>query len=169
MNELTRQEFLTFVAARTTALLQAAYALTGDQHAAEDLLQGALEKAVPRWRRLTDPEGYIRRTMYHDHISWWRRQKRRPERLTAELPERITTHDSTDSVDNRHALRGALLSLPPKQRAVLVLRYLEDRSEAEVAELLGCSRSTVSSQANKALAKMRIAYPGFTDMTTEVS
>ena len=147
------QEFTEFVAARGHALLQVAYALTGDQHAAEDLVQGALAKAFVRWRQIRgEAEPYIRRILYHDSVSRWRRPYRRAETTVATPPEQALP---SDDVDLRLVLREALLDLPPRQRAVLVLRYLEDLSVDETAEVLGCRRGTVASQASNALAKLR--------------
>ncbi len=152
-------DFARFVADRTTALLRAAHALTGNQHAAEDLVQGALAKAMLRWRHIADdPEAYVRRILYHDHISGWRRRRRRPETPMAAVPEAATA-DGTDEAHLRMLLREALLELPPRQRAVIVLRYLEDLSEREVAQILDCREGTVASQASRALAKLRRLVP----------
>jgi RNA polymerase sigma-70 factor (sigma-E family) len=147
------REFTEFVAARSHALLRVAYALTGDQHTAEDLVQGALAKAFVRWREIRgEAEPYVRRTIYHDSVSRWRRPQRRAETTVAAPPEQaLPPYD----VDLRLVLREALLALPPRQRAVLVLRYLEDLSVDETAYVLGCRRGTVASQANRALAKLR--------------
>jgi RNA polymerase sigma-70 factor (sigma-E family) len=153
------EEFTRFVADRTVALLRVAHALTGDQHAAEDLVQNALAKAMLRWRHIEEnPEAYVRRILYHDHISGWRRRRRRPETPMAVVPE-PPGPDGTDAAHLRLLLRAALLELPPRQRAVIVLRYLDDRSEREVAEILGCRVGTVASQASRALAKLRRLVP----------
>jgi len=106
-------EFTRFVADRTVALLRAAHALTGDQHAAEDLVQNALAKAMLRWRHIEEnPEAYVRRILYHDHISGWRKRRRRPETPMAVLPESPDA-DGTDGAHLRMLLRAALLELPP--------------------------------------------------------
>lgn len=156
-------EFAEFVAERGHALLQAAYALTGDQHAAEDLLQGALAKAFVRWRHINvNADPYVRRILYHDYVSRWRRVRRR-EIPVADPPD-VSAHDQDDSdTAQRLSVRAALLRLPPRQRAVLVLRYLEDRSVEETAELLGCSRGTVGSQTSRALAKLRELVPALAE------
>lgn len=154
MNAQSEREFLDFVEARTTVLFRVAYGLAGQQQAAEDLLQTALERLATRWRRVQDPEAYARRVIYHEYLSWWRRWRRR-EFPVADLADRPSTEDPASAVALRGALRSALDKLGPRQRAVLVLRYLEDRSEQEVAELLGCSTKTVSSQATRALARLR--------------
>jgi RNA polymerase sigma-70 factor (sigma-E family) len=152
-------EFNAFVAERTHALFRTAYALTGDQHAAEDLLQSALAKLVLYWPRITtDPESYVRRILYREHVSVWRRMWRRSETPVADPPEHEPRDpDPAGAAVLRLVLRDALRHLPPRQRAVVVLRYLEDRSEQEVAEILGCSPGTVGSQASRALAKLRDA------------
>lgn len=155
-------EFDLFVRARTPALLRAAYLLTGDQHLAEDLVQSALARTHRRWAHLHhvgNAEAYIRRTMYHLQVSWWRRP-RVAESLPGELPEtRRGGDDHAEVTSTRLALRRALLQLTPKQRAVLVLRFFEDQSEAETAELLGVTPGTVKSQTAKALARLRTVAP----------
>jgi RNA polymerase sigma-70 factor (sigma-E family) len=146
-------EFTAFVTERGSALLRIAHALTGDRRAAEDLVQGALAKAYARWPRIhVDAEAYVRRIIYNDQVSGWRRAARRPEVPYANLPE--NPHRDQD-VTERLALRQALLSLPARQRAVLVLRYLEDCTVEETARALGCRPGTVASQASRALAKLR--------------
>jgi RNA polymerase sigma-70 factor (sigma-E family) len=149
-------EFSAFVAERGHALFRTAYALTGNQHAAEDLLQVSLAKLVLYWSRVvTDPEAYARRILYREHISLWRRMWRR-ETPTDDPPEaRLAQGDHAGAALDRVVLRDMLRTLPPRQRAVIVLRYLEDRSEQEVADILGCTTGTVGSQASRALAKLR--------------
>jgi RNA polymerase sigma-70 factor (sigma-E family) len=146
-------EFDSFVVARSPALLRTAYLLVHDEALAEDLLQTSLTKAWFAWRRIEgDPEAYVRRILVTTSASWWRRKWTR-EMPTADLPERATTVEG-------HAvwqdLWDAIRHLPGRQRAVVVLRYLEDRTEAETARLLGCSVGTVKSQCAKALAKLRL-------------
>jgi RNA polymerase sigma-70 factor (sigma-E family) len=148
-------EFDAFVVARSPGLLRTAYLLTGDEQRAEDLLQTALAKAWFSWRRIEwEPEPYVRRILATTSASWWRRRWV-GETPTSELPETGAATES-DRVDARSDLWRALRRLPPRQRAVVVLRYLEDRSEAETAQLLACSPGTVKSQAAKALAKLRV-------------
>lgn len=156
-------DFDEFVRVRTPALLRSAYLLTGDQHLAEDLVQTSLAKAHRRWRRLRDPahlEAYTRKVMYHSQVSIWRR-RRVAEWVTADPPEprHGARLDATHATDLRLALREALLKLPARQRAVLVLRFFEDRTEAEAAELLGVAVGTVKSQTSKALARLRVVAP----------
>lgn len=148
--------FADYVVARQRALLRSAWLLTGDWALAEDLVQTALIKVWPRFDRVAergDPDGYVRTTMYRTFISW-RRIAWRREVTTESLPEPPVLDSSTAS-DLRVVLARMLPMLAPRQRAVLVLRYFEDHSEAETAELLGCSVGTVKSQSSKALATLR--------------
>jgi RNA polymerase sigma-70 factor (sigma-E family) len=151
--------FEDFVAARSRHLLHAAHLLTGDRHRAEDLLQTALTRAYLRWDRIDsdDPEGYVRRTMINAHTDWWRKKPWR-EQSTAELPE-TPAPDAAASYDARDAVLAALATLSSRQRAVVVLRYYEGLSEAEIAQVLGCSAGTVKSAASRAMAKLR-QHPG---------
>jgi len=155
VNQEARESFTAFVAARSGSLIRTAYVLTGDQHAAEELLQNALAKTAARWRSVRDsPEAYVRKAMYHDQISRWRLRGR--EHTTGSPPERV--HHDAD-VDLRLSLERALFALPPRKRAVIVLRYFEDLPETEIASLLGCSVGTVRSQAHKALSRLRELAP----------
>jgi RNA polymerase sigma-70 factor (sigma-E family) len=157
-------EFRRFVEARGAALLGAAYALTGNQQAAEDLLQNALAKTARRWRAVhTSPDAYVRRVMYRDQVSLWRRRRLGEVALTTETPEPVVAGDIAAQTSVRIAVREALRHLPPRQRTVLVLRFLEDRSEAETAELLGISRGAVASQTSRALARLRVVAPHLAD------
>jgi RNA polymerase sigma-70 factor (sigma-E family) len=167
----TEREFTAFVNERGAALLRIAYALTGDRHGAEDLLQSALAKTYVRWSRIRgDAEPYVRRVLYHDQVSGWRRRARRPEVPVAAVPDLATGTDDDHETTVRLLLRDALLLLPPRQRAVLVLRYLEDLSVEQTAELLDCRIGTVASQTSRALAKLRQLVPTFDDLVqrTEV-
>jgi RNA polymerase sigma-70 factor (sigma-E family) len=148
--------FREFVELRYVELLRTAYLLTGARPAAEDLVQTALLRAMRRWSRIDDPVAYLRRVMVNQRTSGWRRAARLTEQLTAHLPERADGADLAEGVATRDELVRALAELPPKMRAVLVLRYWEDLSEAETAELLGCSVGTVKSQASRGLARLRI-------------
>ena len=169
MDERTRRDFGEFVAARSPELLRLAYVLTGDQHAAEDLLQSALTKAAAHWGRIHgEPEGYVRRILYREQVGWWRRRARRPEIAMARVPE-LPARDEVAGVETRLALRDALLALPPGKRVMLVLRYLEDLSEGQVADILGCSVGTVRSQTHKAIAQLRSVLPSPGQASTEVS
>ena len=152
------EEFRDFVAARGQALLRTAYLLTGDRQLAEDLVQAALEKVYPRWgsiRVAAAAEGYVRQAMYREQVSHWRR-RRVPELLTFTLPEpRSAPDDGPEQVADRLVLREALMQLGRRQRAIVVLRYFEDLTENQVADVLGISVGTVKSQAHKALAHLR--------------
>ena len=146
--------FAEFVAARTSALMRTAYLLTRDHHLAEDLVQSALFKAAMAWERIEgEPEPYVRRILYTDNISWWRRRRRlvvEAAPVRAEEP----AGPGTD-VDLHVALERALGYLTAKQRTVLVLRYYEDLTEAQTAEVMGCSVGTVKSTTSRALVKLR--------------
>lgn len=163
-----RAGFDEFVAARSHALLRTAYLLTRDHALAEDLLQTALTKAWFAWARIEGrPEAYVRRILVTTYATWWRRRWN-GEVATAELPE-TTGAGASDTVETAHDLWTAMGRLPRRQRAVVVLRYVEDLSEAQTAELLGCSVGTVKSQASKALAKLRIDPALAPDETTQGS
>lgn len=159
MNREARESFSAFVAARSNSLIRTAYVLTGDQHAAEDLLQNALAKTAARWGHVRDnPEGYVRRAMYNQQVTRWRWRGR--ESVVAEPPDLPSTGPD---VDLRVTLERALLALPPRKRAVLVLRYYEDLPEREIAEIMGCSVGTVRSQAHRAIARLRELAPDLAD------
>ncbi|MDG4786005.1 SigE family RNA polymerase sigma factor [Micromonospora sp. WMMD1102] len=147
--------FREFVEARYPDLLRVAYHLTGSADDAEDLVQGALVKVLRRWRRVDEPMAYLRRVMVNQHITGWRRHRAR-EVVTALLPER-QVRDVADRVTEREALWQAMRTLAPRTRAVIVLRYVADLPEAEVAETLGCSVGSVKSRASRGLARLRTA------------
>ncbi|MET8004502.1 SigE family RNA polymerase sigma factor [Nonomuraea glycinis] len=150
------RDFSAFVAARATSLLRVAYLACGDAAEAEDLLQTALERTYRSWDRVRhdSPEPYVRRVIVNAAISRARRRAILSIIPMHSPPERSAR--ATD-VDLRHVLMEALRALPPRQRAVIVLRYWEDLSETQTAEVLGCSVGTVKSQASKAMAKLRSA------------
>lgn len=151
----TSPGFDEFVAARSGRLLRTSYLLTRDHGLAEDLLQTALTKAWFAWSRIDgDPEAYVRKVIVNTYASWWRR-KWRGEHPTEELPEGHGV-DHADGASSSHDLWEALGRLPRRQRAVVVLRYFEDLTEAETARLLECSVGTVKSQTSKAFAKLRV-------------
>ena len=146
--------FEAFVAARSGDLLRTAVLLTRDRGHAEDLLQTALVKAYRRWGRIDgDPYPYVRRVLVTSAASW-RRLRATQEIVSLPALDR-TTPDGTDVVDERERMADALATLPPRMRAVLVLRYTEDLSETDTAELLGCSVHTVRSQTVRGLARLR--------------
>ncbi|TDC49560.1 SigE family RNA polymerase sigma factor [Jiangella ureilytica] len=158
MDSRAESEFREFVESRSLALRRSAYALTGDLDTAEDLVQGALVKLVRRWQKVDNPEAYVRRTIYHDHATRWRRRKIVREDTMAAPPDRSVS-DASGQVGDRLDLRQALLRLTARQRAVLVLRFYEDLPEREVAEIMGCSVGTVRSQTARALARVRVLAP----------
>ncbi|MFD2083151.1 RNA polymerase sigma-70 factor, sigma-E family [Actinopolymorpha cephalotaxi] len=165
MNAEDEEGFREFVALRWTSLLRTAYLLVGDHGHAEDLVQSALVRTHRRWSGLENrdqPERYVRKVLVNLASSHWRRRLHFRESPVADVPER-TVADATAHSDLRDELWQALRSLPPRMRAVLVLRYFEDLSEAEIAAVLGCSTGTVKSQASRGLARLRA---GLTDEAT---
>ncbi|MGZ4521603.1 MAG: SigE family RNA polymerase sigma factor [Mycobacteriaceae bacterium] len=163
MRELD-QEFQDLIAARGPALLRTAYLLTGDQQLSEDLVQTSLEKALRHWSRIKVPEaaeGYVRRIMYRENVSFWR-QRRAREIPTAEPPEQCGPACPGDAVEDRLVMRGALMRLGARQRTVLVLRFYEDLTEAQVARAMGVTVGTVKSQTAKALDQLRRTAPELT-------
>lgn len=151
MNDGDREAFERLVATRSQALLRTAYLLTGDAATAEDLLQTAPAKMIPRWSRLREPdaaEAYVRRVMTTTFLKW-RRRLWRNEVPFDTVPDAPRV-DAYADVDARDGLRRALAALTPRQRATVVLRFYEDLSEERVAELLGCSVGTVKSTASRA-------------------
>ncbi len=156
-DDMAEKDFDAFVLRSGGALLRMAWMFTGDRHLAEDLVQTALVKTWPHWSRICDgePLAYVRQVMARTYAAWWRRRWN-GEVPTGELPERpMATGDI--GFEDREELRLALAELPKGQRVVVVLRYYEDLTEMQTAELLGCSVGAVKSQASKGLAKLRAA------------
>lgn len=154
--EFASPDFETFAAARWPRLLRTAYLLTGDHHEAEDLVQVTLAKLYPAWPRvrgLDEPDAYVRRALVNNNLSRFRK-RRVVQLLTPRLPERAQEGGATGT-EERSLLLEALGALPPRQRAVVVLRYWEDLSEQQAAEVLGCSPGNVKSQASRGLRKLR--------------
>jgi RNA polymerase sigma-70 factor (sigma-E family) len=150
------ESFETYVEARMRALVRYGFVLTGNQHDAADLAQEALARLGARWAQVSakgDPEGYVRTTMARLHISWWRQRRR--EHPVRALPEQGYTDEGIARADGDVGLWHALKALPGRQRVVLVLRYYEQRSDEEIARMLGISRGTVRSQAARGLDKLR--------------
>lgn len=167
MNGQDREQFREFMVTRWPGLVRLGYVLTGDRWLAEDLAQTALAGACRAWwrvKRADDPDAYVRRILINATKSRFRRH-RVIEQPTATAPEAAVA-DPTVSVDDRSALLGALQQLPQRQRAAVVLRYWEDLTDAQAGALLGCSASTVRSQAARALAKLR-ASGALADAGTE--
>jgi RNA polymerase sigma-70 factor (sigma-E family) len=153
-------EFAEWMAARQGALARTAYLLTGSQHAADDLVQTTLTKLYLAWDRISDRQhidAYARRALVNEHRSTWRRASRHLEVLSEAPPD--VGHAPAAYDGEREAVWAFVQGLPPRQRAVIVLRYYEDLSEAEIADLLGISTGTVKSQASRALASLRDRVP----------
>ncbi len=154
MRDGPRADFDEFVRTSSTRLLRTAYMLGGDRHAAEDLVQEVLEQMYGRWRRIDGhPEAYARRALVNRSTNRWRRRGRRPEVPLAHHD--VAEPDHSDGVAVREAVMAALRSLPPRQRATVVLRYLDDLPVHEVAAALGCSDGTVKSNASSGLDRLR--------------
>jgi len=150
-------EFRDYVRTRRQALLRTAYLLTGNLADAEDLVQSALAKTYLAWDRIEDRtalDGYVRRAIVNTHISWWRR-RRVEEFPMDEVPDRAVV-DHTGGSDMEETLRRAIDRLPQRMRAAIMLRYFEDLTEAEVAEVLGVALGTVKSTVARAMAKLRV-------------
>jgi RNA polymerase sigma-70 factor (sigma-E family) len=157
MNGHDREQFREFMVSRWPDLVRLGYALTGDRWLAEDLAQTALAGACTAWWRVSradDPDAYVRRMLINANNRRFRR--RRPAEEPRALPD-TPLADPAAVADQRSDLMQALRELPPRQRAVVVLRYWADLSDAQVAALLGCSEGTVRSQAWRALAKLRMS------------
>ncbi|MGW1061331.1 SigE family RNA polymerase sigma factor [Micromonospora rubida] len=161
---MTDDGFREFVEIRYADLLRTAYLLTGSRHAAEDLVQNALMQAMRRWRQVDEPMAYVRRIMVNERVSLWHRFGSREFlagvtgawRLHADRG-RGRSRDVAEDVVVREEVREALRGLPTRTRAVLVLRYWEDLTEAQTAQTLGCSVGTVKSLASRGIGRLRAA------------
>lgn len=152
-------EFTEFAQARSGALYRAAYLMVGDTQLAQDLLHEALTKTYVAWPRLRDPrnaEAYARKAITTTAISWFRRRSWKNEQPTAETSD-SQAGGFEDSAAEREWLWQALLGLPPRQRAAIVLRYYEDLTEADTADAMGCAIGTVKSQVSAGLRTLRAA------------
>ncbi len=150
-------DFDSYVIQRSPALLRLAFLVTGDRYKAEDLVQTTLAKVLHRWDATAakgDPHPYVRTVLIHTALGW-RRRKWEGEHPTYRLPEHATEHDVADLTARREHLRCALLQLPARQRAAVVLRHYDDLSEEQTAAALGCSVGTVKSQTAKGLKHLR--------------
>jgi RNA polymerase sigma-70 factor (sigma-E family) len=162
------QDFDGFVHAAGPRLLRAAWLLIGDWAAAEDLVQTALEKTWPKWAGLPDDAhrlAYVHRVMTHAFLRG-RRRRWTAEIATASLPEPAAL-DEAESVVQRAGLLAAVRRLPPRQRAVIALRYLADLTEAQTASAMRCSTGTVKSYSARALATLR-ADPALAEVFEEI-
>jgi RNA polymerase sigma-70 factor (sigma-E family) len=161
------EDFRQYVLGRQRSLLRTAWLLTGDRASAEDLVQTALIRAWPHWSRIAQgdgPDAYVRRVMVNKSIDW-RRRRWQGEVPTEQLPEPEVSRTDREL---EQVLVDAVRSLPPRQRAVIALRYLDDLSEIETAAVLGCAVGTVKSQTSKALATLR-RHPGLHDIELQGS
>jgi RNA polymerase sigma-70 factor (sigma-E family) len=150
--------FRDFVAARSPALLRTAYLLTGDRGLAEDAVQSMFGRVYVSWSRIRHEaatDAYCRKALVRE-VSSWRRRRRVTHVLTAEVPD-LAHHSVDEASEASESLRTAMLALPPRQRAVVVLRYFDDMSEADVATALGISRGSVKQHTHRALASLRAA------------
>jgi RNA polymerase sigma-70 factor (sigma-E family) len=158
MNPHDESRFRVFVDTRSRSLLHTARLLTGDAHAAEDLLQEALARLVPRWGRVDNPEAYARVTMHRLQISRWRRRATITEDPADALPE-SSARDHSGAVHDRMVLADALARLTPRQRSVLVCRHIEDLDERETARRLGIRVGSVRSINGRALSRILVLCP----------
>ncbi len=150
-------DFDAWVAARGPALLRLAYVLTGDAADAEDVVQEALARALPRWERLSrvaDVDAYVRRMVVNAHTSWWRRWRRR-ETPVEQVADRAVDDVSGVEPDDGDRLWRACRALPEVQRTAVVLRYYEQLEYAEIAELTGVREGSVRSRVSRGLAALR--------------
>jgi RNA polymerase sigma-70 factor (sigma-E family) len=148
-----------YVVARGPALLRFAYVLCGNAHLAEDLVQEVLARVHRRWariERMEAPEAYVRRAIVRELLSW-RRRRASTEAVLAEVPDRPSEYDPAQQLAARDEMWTLLAGLPRAQRAVLVLRFYDDLADHEIADMLGCSPSTVRAHASRALARLRAA------------
>jgi RNA polymerase sigma-70 factor (sigma-E family) len=160
-----RDSFEEWARARQQRLVRSAFLMTGDFQRAEDLVQEALVRAAQRWDalRLGQPDAWVRKVIFREHVSWWRRVRR--ETVTDRPPDRAreSPHETPLMVQE------ALALLTHKQRAVLVLRYIEDLSVAQTAAVLGVSDGTVKKQSSVALARLRVIAPELEELMEEPS
>ncbi|MFF4402472.1 SigE family RNA polymerase sigma factor [Streptomyces sp. NPDC001480] len=165
------EDFQDFVVGRWPRLMRTAFLLTGEQHAAEDLVQSTLEQVFVAWRRVgsaDDPEAYVRRVMINAHARRHRRRLKEflaPRDVSGLVREVPGTGDRITQADDRDMLLAALAQLPVRQRQAVVLRYWEDLTETQAAAAMGCSVGTVKSSAAKGIAKLRAA-PGLAETVT---
>ena len=158
MDAVGEEEFRQFVQARWHSLVRTAFLLTGDQGRAEDLVQTVLVKVHRRWPHVAhagSPYAYTRAALANESASWWRR--RRVAETLGEVPAHAdrAPGDAYAAYDTRDEVARAVLALPPRMRAVVVLRYFDDLSEADTAEALGMSTGSVKSQASRGLERLR--------------
>jgi len=161
-------EFESWLVAREPALQRTAHLLTGDVHTAQDLVQVTLAKLYLAWDRIQDRgnvDAYARKILLNEHRTAWRRPVRRREQVTDQIPDRPALEQSYDG--QREAVWAFVASLPPRQRAVVVLRFYEQLTEPEIADLLGISLGTVKSQSSRALASLRAHLPDHPELSAD--
>ena len=160
-----RESFEEWARARQQRLVGAAYLMTGDYQRAEDLVQEAFIRAAMRWDTLRDgqPDAWVRTVIFRQHVSWWRRRHR--ETVTEQPPEAVNVPPGEAAV----MVRAALEMLTHRQRAVLVLRYIEDLSIADTAAVLSVTNGTVKKQTSVALARLRVVAPGLEELVEDLS
>jgi len=152
----TTEAFDAWASARVPALLRFAYVVTGSQAEAEDAVQAALERALPRWDRISraeDPDAYVRRMVVNAHVSLWRRSGRHESPVA--LVSLSEGPDPAEQVTTAEAVRRVCAGLPRRQRAAVALRFYEDRDYAEIGAFLGCSEATARSYVHRALQALR--------------
>lgn len=152
----TEGGFDAWASARVPALLRFAYVVTGSQAEAEDAVQAALERALPRWERIAqaeDPDAYVRRMVVNAHVSLWRRAARHESPVA--LVVLTDGPDPAEQVTTAEAVRHVCAGLPRRQRAAVALRFFEDRDYPEIAAVLGCSEATARSYVHRALQALR--------------
>ena len=158
-----REAFDAYVRERWAPLLRTATLLTGDRHAAEDLVQETLVRAAQHWSRVepATADAYVRRILYTRSVDAWRWRRHQPDPVDRAEHDAVASQMGVgaDAVDTRLTLAEALARLTPRQRAVLVARFYEDRTEVDAARVLGCSVSTVKSQTRHALERLRVLAP----------
>jgi RNA polymerase sigma-70 factor (sigma-E family) len=168
---MTETDFEEFVSLRTDGLLRLAYLLCGDAHTAEDLVQEALLRCHRRWERVArvaSPDAYVRRIVVNQHLSWRRRRSSTEQVVQPDLLPDRQAIDSQETFAEWDLLWAAIQRLPARQRTVLVLRYYEDLSDADIADLLGSPVGTVRSQAARAISRLR-TQPELADRTPPTS
>ena len=158
-----RESFEAWAQARQQTMVRNAYLLTGDFQRAEDLVQEALIRAAERWHVLEggNPDAWVRTVVYRQNVSWWRRNRR--ESSVEHLPETPSQAEGDSSL----LLRSAFARLTPRQRAVMVLRFVEDRSVAETAAALRVVEGTVKKQAALAVNRLRAVAPELQELEGE--
>lgn len=155
MQQGDEDRFTEFVRAHTASLFRTAYLMTGDYQRAEDVLQAALVRVYQHWPRvdaMDQPVGYARKVVVNQSVSWWRTRSSHESRLT--MSDEPAWDGRVDDVAEHERVWNAVLSLPRRQRAVTVLRYYEDMTEAQIAETLAMAPGTVKSHSHAAVRRL---------------